>query len=385
MKNGLRKYYIFFLMTVLMISCKHPYEPKVFKTSDHLLVVSGFINVGQNAVTTINLTRSQNITDTTIAVPELYAQVAVQSDNGENFSLAGQGDGNYISSALNLDHSQSYKLKITSNDGNEYLSDPIPVKITPAIDSITWQQLNDVTKEKDVTVYVNTHDPNNDTRYYRWDFTETWQYSSFLSGIWGLKANIIIYKNDSSTQTDSCWRTAESKNINITTTLALSDDIVSQFPLTVIPKNDERISVRYSILVRQYALTPEAYQYRANLQKNTELNGTIFDPQPLQLNGNIHCTTNANQPVIGYVSASTVSQKRIFISRKEVTSWNYSSTIEDCHFLEIATNPVYFGIWSYPDPTYDPYYFSGDALHIAKKSCLECQYWGGTTSRPSFW
>src|SRR5882724_6118443 len=289
MKNGLRKYYIFFLMTVLMISCKHPYEPKVFKTSDHLLVVSGFINVGQNAVTTINLTRSQNITDTTLAVPELYAQVAVQSDNGENFSLAGQGDGNYISSALNLDHSQSYKLKINSNDGNEYLSDPIPVKITPAIDSITWQQLNDVTKEKDVTVYVNTHDPNNDTRYYRWDFTETWQYSSFLSGIWGLKDNIVIYKNDSSTQTDSCWRTAESKNIDITTTLALSDDVVSQFPLIVIPKNDERISVRYSILVRQYALTPEAYQYRANLQKNTELNGTIFDPQPLQLNSNIHC------------------------------------------------------------------------------------------------
>ena len=176
-----------------------------------------------------------------------------------------------------------------------------------------------------------------------------------------------------------------SKDINILNTLALSDDVVSDFPLTVIPKNDERISVRYSILVRQYAMTPEAYQFRANLQKNTELNGTIFDPQPFQLNSNIHCTSNPNQPVIGFVSASTVAEKRIFIKRNQVTGWNYHPIFEDCNILVIPTNPVYFAIWTYPDPTYDPYYFSGGATYIAKKSCLECQVWGGTTHRPSFW
>ena len=381
----MRKNNFVFIMIALSISCKHPYMPKAFNASDHFLVVSGFINASPNASTTISLTRSQNVSDTTIAVPEAYAQVAIEGEGGETFNLQDQGNGNYVSVPLSLNQSGSYRLKITTNDGKDYLSDLILVKITPPIDSVTWKQINDVTKEKDVTIYVNTHDPNNDTRYYRWDFTETWQYSSTLSGIWGLKGNLIIYKNDSTTQTDSCWRTAESKDINITTTLALSDDVVSEFPLTVIPKDDERISVRYSIMVRQYALTPDAYQFRANLQKNTELNGTIFDPQPFQLSSNIHCTTNPNEPVIGYISASTMEQKRIFIYRKEVTGWNYHGTIEDCHFLEIAANPVYFGIWDYPDPTYDPYYFSGGTLHIAKKACLECQFWGGTTSRPSFW
>lgn len=372
-------------MIAVFNSCKHPYTPAVFSSGEHLLVVSGFINVGSNASTTINLTRSQNLTDTAIIVPELYAQVSIQGSGGESFSCVGQGDGNYISSPLNLNQTSLYKLKITTNDGSEYVSDDLPVKITPPIDSVTWRQFNDVTKENDVTIYVNSHDPTNSTRYYRWDFTETWQYTSYLSGIWGLKDTLVIYKNDSTTQTDSCWRTANSKDINILNTLALSDDVVSDFPLTVIPKDDERISVRYSILVRQYAITPEAYQYRANLQKNTELNGTIFDPQPFQLNSNIHCTTNPNQPVIGFVSASTVAEKRIFIKRNEVTGWNYHPIFEDCNILVIPTNPVYFAIWTYPDPTYDPYYFSGDIVHIAKKSCLECQFWGGTTHRPSFW
>jgi hypothetical protein len=386
MKNGLRKYGLIMLAIAWAGSCKHPFEPQIFQHSDHLLVVSGFINAEPGGVTTITLTRSQNIVDTTaLPVPELYARIAIEGEGGEIFGLTEKDNGDYVSQPLNLNQTGSYRLKITTNDGKDYLSDLIPVKLTPPIDSITWRQQNDVTKKNDVTVYVNSHDPNNDTRYYRWDFTETWQYSSSLSGIWGLKGNLVIYKNDSSTQTDSCWRTAESKNINITNTLALSEDVVSAFPLTIIANADERISVRYSILVRQYALTPEAYQYRSNLQKNTELNGTIFDPQPLQLVSNMHCTSNPNEPVIGYISASTVQQKRIFIRHTEVTDWHYHGTIEDCHFLEIPVNPVYFGIWSYPDPTYDPYYFSGSILHIAKKSCLECQFWGGTTSRPSFW
>src|SRR5882672_4893209 len=140
MKNRLLKYCSITLVIAFAASCKHPFEPQIFQRSDHLLVVSGFINAEPGGVTTINLTRSQNIVDTTaLPVPELYAQVTIQGENGENFGLAEKDNGNYVSVPLNLNQTASYRLKITTNDGKDYLSDLIAVKLTPPIDSITWR------------------------------------------------------------------------------------------------------------------------------------------------------------------------------------------------------------------------------------------------------
>lgn len=361
----------------MAISCRHEYTPKAFKTNINLLVVSGFINAEPNAITTITLSRTQNVGDSGVAIPEINAQVAIEGQGTGSFNLQDQANGDYLSGTLNLDPSDSYRVKITTSDGKEFASDYVPVKKTPPIDSVNWKQDNNV------TVYVTTHDPNNSTQYYRWDFVETWQYSSLLQGIWTLRNDSVVLK-DASNQTDSCWRTALSKNIIIGNSTLLSSDVISEFPVTSIPQTDERISVRYSILVRQYALTKEAYEFRENLQKNTELNGTIFDPQPLLLATNIHCVSDPDQPVIGFISASTIQEKRIFISNKEVTGWNYSPQTEGCDVSFLA-NTLY-PAWSYQDPSYYPYYFlSSGGTAIVRRSCVECTFWGGTNVRPSFW
>jgi hypothetical protein len=312
-----------------------------------------------------------------LPVAELNAQVAIEGQGGEVFPLQSQGNGDYLSDPLSLDISGSYRLKITTADGKNYLSDFVAVKQTQPIDSVNW-------KQKDgVTVYVTTHDPQNNSRYYRWDYTETWQYGSLLQGIWTVRNDSVILK-DASNQTDSCWRTANSKNIVIGTSTALAEDVISDLPVTTIPQNDERLGVRYSILVRQYALTKEAYEYRLNLQKNTELTGTIFDPQPLLLIGNIHCTSIPNEPVIGYLSASSVQSMRIFISHKEVDDWNYSPVTQGCD--PIGTSETLYPIFNFPDKSYYPYYFiSSGGTYVVKRSCLECTFWGGTNVRPSFW
>src|SRR5262249_16207904 len=151
-----------------------------------------------------------------------------------------------------------------------------------------------------------------------------------LSGIWGVANGMTYYKATTAQQTDSCWRTANSSNIVIGTSVALNNDVISSQPVTVIPQDDEKISVRSSILVRQYAITHYPYQFRSNLQKNTELRGSLFDPQPFQPNSNIHSETDAGEPVIGFVSASSVQESRIFIQHDQVNNWNYSTPNRGC-------------------------------------------------------
>ena len=88
------------------------------------------------------------------------------------------GDGIYTSSNLGLALNTEYRLKITTANGKEYLSDYMVAKKTPPIDSLEFRQ-----EEKGVQIYVNTHDDSNNTRYYRWDFDETWEIWSYYYSV----------------------------------------------------------------------------------------------------------------------------------------------------------------------------------------------------------
>ena len=52
--------------------------------------------------------------------------------------------------------------------------------------------------------------------------------------------------------------------------------------------------------LKQYAWTKEGYEFLDRMRKNTETTGSVFDPQPSELNSNIHNVADATEPVIGY-------------------------------------------------------------------------------------
>jgi len=372
---------ILFLLSVwilFFVACKKPYEPAIIRSETNFLVIDGTIACGNNAITTITLSRTRSLNDSILFAPELNASVFINEEQGNSYSLFEQGNGVYSSVPLDLDPSKKYRLKVNIAN-KEYLSDWVAAKTTPAIDSLTWKQSGDV------TIFVHTHDPSKESRYYRWEYNETWNYSSQYSAIYGVKDGLIFIK-DSTTQTDSCWRTANSTNILIGTSIALSEDVISNFPLTVVPQNSEKIGKSYSILVRQYAMPEDAFRYLQLIQKNTQQLGTLFDAQPSQLTGNFK-SSEPGEPVIGFISASTITEKRLFIRNSQLTDWNYLSSEPLCgNVFIIPQNPSNYLIFDFPDPSYAPYYFvTPGGLAIIKKSCLDCRERGGTNQKPSFW
>ncbi len=88
--------------------------------------------------------------------------------------------------------------------------------------------------------------------------------------------------------------------------------------VATITKDDPKMDIGYSMLVRQYPLDQQAYTYWLNVQKNSQSLGGLFDLQPGQLPGNIHGVTNPKDPVVGYVSACSIAEKRIFISNSQL-------------------------------------------------------------------
>jgi Domain of unknown function (DUF4249) len=375
-----RKLSYFFKVTgmLFLLGCKKAYEPAILKSDNSFLVVNGLINISIAGNTTIQLSRTLKLTDTVTVIPELNADIAVESESGGIYPLHPAGnDGTYTSDQTTLSNSAKYRLNITTANGNKYASDFVECKRTPAIDSLTWIQ------DDGVTVLANTHDPSNNSRYYRWSYSETWEYQSQLESIWGVGVGGVLYARDSTTQDHVCWKNGESSNIVTGSSAALSQDVINAAPVAFLPNNDEKINFRYSILVKQYALTEEAYHYWQIIQKNSQELGTLFDPQPSQVNGNIHSTTNPDELVIGFGSATSQQESRLFIKNEQLTDWH---TVPGGFSCPLDNTPNTFPYYNYPDDSFGPYYFiTNGPLIITKNYCLDCRALGGSNQKPSFW
>jgi hypothetical protein len=140
---------------------------------------------------------------------------------------------------------------------------------------------------------------------------------------------------------------------------------------------EERIGVRYSILVRQYAIEKQEYDFLSQMKKNTESLGTIFDPQPSALRGNIRCVTDPDDPVVGYVGASVVREQRIFIRaapRFKMTCPTDTIPVDSIYFAVPASLP-YNAVQRGP---------SIDSYLVSTPRCVDCTL-RGTNVKPSFW
>ncbi len=369
-----------FACFIINTGCKRQFEPPELKVNYNYLVVDGVMLNSPDSSTTFVLSRTRKLSDTVLNIPETNAVVNIEGSAGENFQLNEVSAGNYRINGLTLNTTSTYRLKIATASGGQYLSDFVEVKQTPQIDSLNYKQPGDL------TIYVNAHDAANATKYYRWDYVETVQYNAQNQSEIGVN-NGLMYFRDSTNQIYKCWHITNSTDILIGSTAALIEDVVNQFPIITIPQNSEKVGIRYSILVKQYAITQEAYFYYQILKKNTEQQGSIFDVQPSQLRGNIHSVNNPGETVIGFITASNVSQQRIFIRNDELTNWMRLNPQGICDAIFLPTNPNNYLIYTYPDPDYVPWYFTGmgTILVVTKKPCVDCREQGGTNIKPAYW
>ena len=388
MRAGRLKYFLIAGVMMGTTMCRKEYDPPEIKASNHFLAIDGVINIGANSSSAFLLSRSLNLQDSATNIPELNAQVTIVGASGSIYPLTDTGaNGTYVSAPLNLDPSQKYQIAVTTSEGNKYLSDMVTPKTGAPIDSVTWQVLpNPLTGANSVKIFVNTHDPTNNTRYYRWDYVETYQHQSFYQSYWYRVGTAIAPIDNPTQSTFNCWSTGYSNSILLGTSITLASDVISQAQIAQFEQNDPKMDVKYSTLVRQYPLDLDAYNYWLTVQKNSQSLGGLFDLQPSQINGNIHGITNPNDPVFGYVTASTISEQRLFIDSK-ILGWK-SNPAQNCPIKIIGTDPLNTLYWSYPDTAYDVYYFnSGNppTINITFKDCLDCRYQGGTNIQPPFW
>ena len=382
----MRNVFIYIIFFLAIYGCKEKFVPSLQSPNTGYLVVEGYINNGTDP-SIIKLTRTTKLYDTNTIIYEHNAVVTIEGENQEVYPLYESSNGTYTSGSINLNNNERYRLHIRTQDGREYLSDFESARVTPPIDSISWQRTND-----GVEIYVNTHDSQIGTGYYKWDYEETWEFhSAYVSTLkyyiaQPYKIIGVGFRDPVFTKPDStiykCWQTINSTNINIGSSEKLTSDVI-YLPIVKIPSSDEMLSVLYSIKVKQYAVSKNAYLFYQNMKSNTEQLGSIFDPLPTALQTNIHCTTNPSEVVVGYVNISQEQSQRIFISNTEVPGWNYSQA---CGLTLINNdNDLYKYAFGVPTTAkvISPF---GSVLsfYASTESCVDCTT-RGSNVKPNYW
>ena len=386
------------LVLLILGGCVDAYAPDVISTPSTYLVVDGFIN--GNGATRLKLTRTQNIAAAAAPTPEARASVYVVSAAGARYLLRERSPGFYQSDSLVLGPGQ-YQVRIATAGASPatYESALVPLKVTPPLDRLGWQRTGN-----EVRVLLSTHDATQQTRYYRWKTIETWEFNS------AYKSALEYYPNireigARTTPIYTCWRTEQPTTIKQATSLQLAQDALVDHTLLSLSDRAERLKIRYSVLVTQYAETAEEFAYYEQLRKNTEAIGTVNDPLPVQLTGNVRRTgTSTSEPVLGYVGAHTVQQQRLFISRAELplpANWAFDSPYADCRIepevlsaYAKALPPIIISApqtITFADPSYIPVYHYTDpdtgltdGYYGSTRECVDCRV-RGSNVKPSYW
>jgi Domain of unknown function (DUF4249) len=237
------------LLAVLLPGCLDPYQPPTSDANTDLLVINGHINSTDN-VAYVRITRALPLTGTEAYPPETNADVAIEDEEGNSLKLPEVASDTYsLSHLFNLD--VRHRLGVLTK-GKEYVSEFIALVKNSEIDSLTWKADQDK-----LEVSVHTHDNTEGTKYYRYMYDETYEYTARMMSYYKIENGFAIERTGGE-YTFRCWKAEPSTPILVASTQNLRENLIAGYPVINIARGDRRLWLQYSALVRQYAIDKEA-------------------------------------------------------------------------------------------------------------------------------
>ncbi|MDR2231748.1 MAG: DUF4249 domain-containing protein [Tannerella sp.] len=376
--------FLFITLIFLLSCCISDYDLMGGKDTAGILVVEGILL--ENG-TTIKLSRTVKLEeDLPVAAIDIYnASVQVIDEEDQVIARATSDlalPGTYvITEPISFAPGMKYALDIRI-DAKHYRSEYVSPVQTPEIEELTWK-LND---DNSLNIMVSTYDPADEIRYYRWSFEENWEIRASFFGSFifnSITGELIEQQFDGPINHYYCWDSDYSKSFLLGSADKFVNTVIKNHIIHTFQSGNSRFSYLYSILVKQYGLDKEAYDYFEHLQRNVDESGSLFAPQPSEKAGNIRCLSDPAEPVIGYITASKETTSRLYIPFAEL----HLEYLEDKYFCDFekifSEQDLYMAEWEglgirnvlYPGPVY---------VCVPIK-CVDCTLRRGFKDKPSFW
>ena len=372
------------IFTWMLSSCIRSYEPDILSEDEKKYVISGYVT-DESRLQKVNITISSPISEPKY-IPAPGCVVTIVDDQGNTFPMQSTGNGDYTTDIdlAFLKPGNAFKLEVTTPEGDFITSDFDTLPVGPEMDSIYYfieEKLYNPAAPpiKGIQFYLDLHAAETDSRYYKWDVFETYEYHALYPLEWYYNGTVHhVTPPDYSRMI--CWRTLKIPEIFTLTTENLAENRYEQYPLHFVHNLSTRLAYGYSLLVRQFALSHNAFVYFENLDVNSNPQGGLYDKQPLAIEGNFHNVTHPDKDVLGFFAASSSRSKRIFVYPIPELNLMYDSYCDP--------TPLRNGLKVIKPQDY-PAYLLGNAegysLVWMENECVDCTRLGGTIVKPPFW
>ncbi|KPK84476.1 MAG: hypothetical protein AMS27_09845 [Bacteroides sp. SM23_62_1] len=394
----LLKYIIFLILVIISTACIFPYDPEITRYED-VLTIDGLLTDNPE-FTLVSLSRTNQLSMSKSYPypeqeknPETGATVFIQDNMGNTSTFYEASPGEYRSDNPGFRGivGMSYQLFVITKNEQRYESDFVTLINVPEIDTVYAEfgsNPGEVGMEEGFHIYVDTYDPMNYTHFYRFDFEETWEFTVPYPSRYYIFDGELVPRNE---DLGRCWRTVQSTDIMIISNEKLESSVIQRFPIHFVSLETNRLGIRYSILVKQYSLSREAYAFWDQLKKSSQDRGSLFDSQPVQFTGNVYNVNDPESPVIGFFEAAAVAEKRIFLTHDDVPiNSRVKNEFQECRHKyyiipETEMKPSRFDYYYYCKTDWtsiDP--FTRGMGLTWDFDCCDCTR-SGSNIKPDFW
>jgi hypothetical protein len=340
----MRNFVLILVIFTLSGGCLERLEIPAISTT-RSLVVDGMITDQQGPyIVKLFLSAPINV-DLDNPAPVAGASVSIIDDTGSSETLRERIPGTYETSTLQTSVGKTYQLRIVTADGKEYES--IPATLIPAgtIDDVLFEFRENVINptrpdrpQDAFSITVNSSSAPGYSTLMRWRWTAIYHVKTFPE----LRTKNVIRNGEPVKVPDplpcsgyvandadelvpvkpceccDCYVTRYSNDVVISENRFSDNGKFIDVQIDQLPADKWYFYDRYYIEAEQLSIQEDVYEFWKLAKTQQQGNGDIFQPNVVKVKGNIRCTTDPTEEVLGVFSVSGIAKKSIFIHRNDI-------------------------------------------------------------------
>lgn len=378
------KWLVIIIMPLLIFSaCVEPYVLQE-NNYEKSLVIDGGIDNGEGPYV-IKISTSTSISKVSYT-PLADCKVMIESTVGELIELKERSLGEYSTPENSIKGmvGVGYKLHILTPENKSYESSFEYILPSIAIDSLYYRA---ETKDDPASVfdingyqfYIDSKTPESDTNYLLWQIEQTYKYNADFTLDYLYSG--ALYANPTPEMYFTCYKTENVPQVFTYSTVGQSVPEIKKQALHYVDTRTKALSIRYTTLVMQRAVSKKAFEYWNQIKQINEAQGAVFAQQPFQVRGNIKNINNEKESVLGFFMASGLDSKRVF-----VPTYLLPMDYNVCQVSD--SDKMLYSMIRYTRPSQWPIWVTdgdGTGRAIVDPYCIDCRLAGGVLEKPDFW
>ncbi len=300
--------YLFLLFCLVWSSCIDEIKLDIDNDQQRLVVDGLIADSLQVYAINVNYSAIIGVGTDDLETPVTGATVRVLDDLGGSFDFTETKPGNYTR-LMQGEVGRTYHVEVKTAEGKTILSRPAVLKKAPPLLPPSFKVIEELTIspsgrnvfENKLEVQMNADVSDVTERpYLRWRATGEYEFGEDYPGI--IDRKICYVKNN-----------IDFNNIKVFDTNELADDVLSNEPFLTM-RYDYRFSIMYCFHMLQYAISEEEYNYWLNVRDIVNIDGSLFDPPPGTVSGNLYNPNDPEDQILGYFSVAGVSYRQHFVN-----------------------------------------------------------------------